>query len=114
MEYKIISAGNDRKAITIKDGKTYYLIGFANKVQRWSQGGFGAGASRRLQEWDVYLYANTFGLRTSDPYMFGVGEYEYLEHRYLIEDAEKIMAKYKDELLTANSVGGIKNYVSRM
>jgi len=107
-KYIVTSKNRDKKIIAIKEGGLYYLIGTAQKRNRWTQD---MGRSRSVVQWDVLLYANTYGPRLSDPYTYRFGEINYLEHRYLTEDAEKIFGMYKDELLTAKNISGLKELV---
>jgi hypothetical protein len=113
MKYQVVSLGKDwngniKKAITIKEGKTYYLIGTATKRDRWTQGGFmGGSRSRPVTMWDVVLYASTY-MPLGEPYTHRYGETDYIDGYRVQEEAEKIFKKYKNQLLTANSVKALK------
>jgi len=114
MQIKITPVGREIKALIVKDGKAYYLVGFAEKVQRWTQGGFiGGSRSRQVDMWQVYFYGPTYGSRMQDPYTYSYGEVSYLDGTRMHDKIKDVFNMYKDDLSSSYKINTLKDFVKQ-
>ena len=111
MEIKISPVRSVTKALIVQEGKAYYLVGYAVKRHRYTQGGFIMGSrSRPVTMWEVHFFGSLYGSVIVNPYDYIYGEVDFLDSVRIRDEIEKTFNRYKDDLTSAYTISKLKQF----